>query len=525
MTSRILVTEQIAEEGINALKSKGYVVDEKLGLSTAELGSIIGDYDALIVRSATRVDKFLIDHATKLKVIGRAGVTVDNIDIEYANAKDIIVCNAPTSNIVSAAEHTFALMLSCARKIPQANSSMHKGKWERQNFKGVELYGKTLALFGLGRVGGMVAERASAFGMNVLAYDPYCNPERATTLGVKLLNSLPDILADADFVSVHLPLTPDTENMFGPEEFSLMKTGVIFINTSRPAIVDTQSLANFLAARKVRSAGIDVFDDEPCTTSPLHELDNAILTPHISALTDEAQIRSGIQIADYVWAGLEGSLVPTALTATANASEISRHIAPFLPAANMIGRMSTQIRSGVPAHLSVKMMGKLAELDPTALVTSVLEGVLSYKHAQCNTLKEAALFAERHGVHISTSKTDIAGEYQAGIEIDADGLKIASTIYGTDQMPRIISLLGYKIDVAPSRHSLVFEYDDVPGNCGKIGTILGNHGINISTMQIATNDDDTKALVYVNVGEEITDDIISEFKTSMTLDNLYCINL
>lgn len=525
MAQRILVTEVIADEGIEALKSRGYEVDIKTDLTQSELQYIIAPYDALIVRSQTVVDRELLQAAKNLKVVGRAGVTVDNIDIEAANELGIIVCNAPTSNIVSAAEHTFALLLSCARKVPQANQSMHEHKWNREQFMGVELYAKTLALFGLGRVGTMVAERAVTFGMRVLVYDPYCNPERATTLGVQLCNDMDTILGEADFISIHLPVNQNTKGMFGPEEFSKMKTGVIFVNTSRPAIIDMDSLADFVAARKIASCGVDVFPDEPCDNSPLHDLDAAILTPHISALTQEAQVRSGIQIADYIWAGLEGSLVPTALTAAGNASEMSRHIAPYIPAANMLGRMVTQINDAVPHDVAVKMMGNLAELDPTALLASVLEGMLNQNHAQCSTMLEVKRYGERHGVDIHCSQTDVAGEYSGGVEINADGIKIATTVFGADSLPRITSILGYKIDVAPAKNSLIFEYVDRPGNCGKIGTILGDHGINISTMQIAMSADETTALVYVNVVEDVTDEIIEEFKSQVELLHLYRINL
>ena len=525
MTKKILITEVVAAECISILKSKGYEVDCAFDKNHDELLKIVGDYDAMIVRSATLVDRALLQAGKRLKVVGRAGVTVDNIDIEAANDLDVIVCNAPTSNIVSAAEHAFALMLCAARKIAQANESMHDHKWERNSFKGVELYGKTLAIFGLGRVGTMVAERALAFGMNVLANDPYCNPERASSLGVKLENNMQKILKKADFISVHLPLTPDTTNMFTSEEFSECKTGVIFINTSRPAIVDTNALADFVAAKKIAMCCVDVFETEPCFDSPLHELENAILTPHISALTHEAQVRSGTQIAGYVFNGLEGSLVPTALSATSKNLELSRHVAPFLPAANMLGRIVAQINGRLPRKVCVKLMGNLSELDPSAIVTSVLEGILSYKHAQCTTLKEAKMFAERHGVEIECNKTDVAGEYSAGIEINADGICVASTVFGAEKLPRIISILGYKIDCAPAKHSLVFEYPDRPGNCGIIGTVLGAHGINISTMQIATSEDDTKALVYVNVGQSVDEEVLSEIEEKIDLKNMFAINL
>lgn len=525
MAQRVLVTEKIADEGIEALKMRGYDVDVQLNLSQDDLIAIIPHYDAMIVRSQTIVDETLLSAAKNLKIIGRAGVTVDNIDIEAANEKDIIVCNAPTSNVVSTAEHTFALMLSCARKVAQANESVHDHKWDREDFMGVELYAKTLALFGLGRVGSMVAERAVAFGMHVVVYDPYCNPERATQLGVTLVNDMDKVLAQADFISIHLPVNQNTKGMFGPEEFSKMKTGVIFINTSRPAIIDMNSLADFVAARKIASCGVDVFDTEPCYDSPLHELDAAILTPHISALTTEAQIRSGIQIADYIWAGLEGSLVPTALTSVGNSMELSRHIAPYIPAANILGRMVTQINGTVPHIVKVKMMGNLAELDPTALLASVLEGMLNSNHAQCSTMLEVKRYGERHGIDISCSQTDIAGEYQGGIEVDGDGIKISTTVFGADSLPRITSLLGYKIDVVPSKNSIVYECEDQVGFFGKIGTILGEHGINISTMQIANSSDETKSLLYMNIDKPVDEDVIEEMRSSLDFIQLHQISL
>ena len=290
---KVLVTEKIADVALETLRAKGYQVDVKLDLSPQALAEAIADYDALIVRSATNVTADILDAAQNLKIIGRAGVTVDNIDIEAATERDIIVCNAPVSNIVTAAEHTFALLLACARNVCQANASMHAGQWERAPFTGVELYEKTLAIFGLGRIGGLVAERARAFGMNVVGHDPYCSPERAQALGVTLLEDVDEICAIADFITVHLPLTEDTHHMFGPQQFARMKDGVIVVNTARPGIVDQKALADFLAAGKVRSCGIDVFEEEPCTTSPLHEFPNAILTPHIAAVTYEAQHRAG----------------------------------------------------------------------------------------------------------------------------------------------------------------------------------------------------------------------------------------
>ena len=325
---KVLVADRIAKEGIDVLRDKGYDVDVKLDLTEDELAAQIAPYDAIVVRSATPVTRRVIEAAENLKIIGRAGVGVDTIDLDAATERGVIVCNAPTSNIMSAAEHTMALMLACARQLPQANASMHEGKWERSKFLGKELYEKTLAIFGLGRIGGLVAERARAFGMHLVGYDPYCSPERAEQLGVALYDNMEELLPLADFITVHLPKTDETIGMFGPEQYAAMKDGVILVNVARGGIYNIDSLADFLAAGKIGAAGIDVFEDEPCTQSPLHEFPNAILTPHLGAYTYEAQRRAGVQIADYIAAGLEGSVVPTALNMAPVPPEVMDAVGP-----------------------------------------------------------------------------------------------------------------------------------------------------------------------------------------------------
>ena len=287
MTKKVLVTEKLAQAGLDRLAEKGLQVDVKLKMSTDELIEAIPEYDALVVRSATHVTREVVAAASKLRIIGRAGVGVDNVDVEAATEAGIIVCNAPTSNIVSAAEQTMCLMLACARNTAQANASMHAGEWSRGKFCGSELYEKTLAIFGLGRIGGLVAERARAFGMHLVGYDPYCSPERAEQLGVALYDNMEELLPLADFITVHLPKTDETIGMFGPEQYAAMKDGVILVNVARGGIYNIESLADFLAAGKIGAAGIDVFEEEPCTQSPLHEFPNAILTPHLGAYTYE----------------------------------------------------------------------------------------------------------------------------------------------------------------------------------------------------------------------------------------------
>ncbi len=525
MTKKILITEKIADEGIEALRKRGFEVDEKLDLSPEELIACIAPYDALIVRSATRVTPQVIAAAENLKIIGRAGVTVDNIDIEVANARGIVVCNAPTSNIISAAEYAIAMLLAAARKIPQANASMHAGRWDRRDLMGSELYGKTLAIFGLGRVGSLVAERAKAFGMELIAYDPYCSPDRAAQLDVTLLDSVADVLPRADLITVHLPKTEETLGMFGPREFAAMKNGVVLVNCARAGILDMDSLADFVAAGKISAAAIDVFPEEPCTGSSLHELDGAIITPHINAVTREAQVRAGEQIAEYIWAGLEGSIVPTAINATGLPPEVMDALRPYMPACRMLGRMASGIGGGIPKRLVVQPEGSIADADPGMLVAGVVDGILSYKQVGAVASDNACQMAERHGMKVETRACEDAQEFASAVRIKADGVEIAATLYGMDMLPRIISLMGYKIDIAPAAQSLVFEYVDAPGRVGTIGTILGDAGVNITTMQIGNKPEERCALVYMNVEGDVADEVLAQLRSSIELRNLWHIKL
>lgn len=525
MAKRVLVTERIADEGLEALKRRGLEVDVRLDLAPEQLIEAIPPYDAIIVRSATRITPEVIDAAENLKIIGRAGVTVDNINVDAATAKGIIVCNAPTSNIVSAAEHTMGLLLAAARNIPQANASMHAGEWERSAFTGTELLGKTLAIFGLGRVGELVAQRARAFGMKLIAYDPYCSLERAEHLGVRLYDSVDEVLPLADFITVHLPKTAETTHMFGPDQYAAMKEGVVVVNTARGGIYDVDSLADFVAAGKVRAAAIDVYEDEPCHESPLHAMANALLTPHIAAVTHEAQARAGRQIAEAVWAGLEGSMVPTAINKSLVPSEVLDVIAPYVPACRMMGRLLLQVLGRTPKLLRVELAGGLASSDPGLLVSGVLDGMLTDRKAADVSSPDAASIASRYGIHIETAAESDAEEYASTVRVAADEVEMACTLFGLDQTPRIVSLLGYKIDIVPATHSLIMEYEDAPGRIGTIGTILGAAGVNITTMQISTDSDEQCALVYINVEGDVTDAVLDELREAIYLKSLWRISL
>ena len=526
MTKKVLVSEKLAEAGLAVLRDKGIEVDVKLKMTPEELLAAIPEYDGLIVRSATKVTREVIEAGGKLRIIGRAGVGVDNVDVEAATERGVIVCNAPTSNIVSAAEHTMALMLACARNIAPANASMHAGVWERAKFTGVELYEKTLAIFGLGRIGGLVAGRARAFGMKLIGYDPYCSPERAEQLGVTLYDDVNAIVPLADFITVHLPKTKETIGMFGPEQYAAMKDGVILVNAARGGIFNVDSLADFLAAGKIGAVGLDVYETEPCRESPLHEFENAILTPHLGASTLEAQLRAGVQTAEYVAAGLEGSIVPTALNMAPVPPEVMDTVGPYVPACQMMGSMLSQIHGEVPQFLKLTAAGALANADLSILVAGMLKGLLSYQNTATVTPVNAEAVAKRHGIRIDTlSNADAAG-YASTVSIVADGTEVACTLAGEAQAARLVSLLGYKMDIAPASQSLVFEYEDAPGRVGTIGTILGEAGINITTMQIGTKSEERCALAYMNVEGSVDEDVLAKLRAGLAdLKNLWYIKL
>ena len=526
MTKKVLVAERLADAGLAVLRDKGYEVDVKLKMPPEELIAAIPAYDALIVRSATKVTREVIEAGKNLRIIGRAGVGVDNVDVEAATERGVIVCNAPTSNIVSAAEHTMALMLACARNVAQANASMHEGLWERTRFTGVELYEKTLAIFGLGRIGGLVAERARAFGMRLVGYDPYCSPERAEQLGVTLYDDVDAIVPLADFITVHLPKTKQTIGMFGPDQYARMKDGVILVNAARGGIYNVDPLADFLAAGKIGAVGLDVWENEPCTGSPLHEFPNAILTPHLGASTKEAQLRAGVQTAEYVAAGLAGSIVPTAVNMAPVPPEVMDAVGPYVPACQMMGSMLAQIHGEVPQYLKLTAAGSLADADPSILVAGTVKGLLSYQGRATVTPVNADAVAQRHGIKVETQARPDADGYASTVAVMADGTEVACTRGDAAQTARLVSLLGYKIDIAPGRQSLIFEYVDAPGRMGTIGTILGEAGINITTMQIGAKPADRCALVYMNVEGEVDDAVLSRLRAEIPeLKNLWYVKL
>ncbi|MDR3315381.1 MAG: phosphoglycerate dehydrogenase [Coriobacteriales bacterium] len=532
---KILVAEKIADKGIELLKASGHEVAVQLDLTPEELIAVIPAYEALIVRSATQASREVIEAGTNLKIIGRAGVGVDNVDVTAATERGIIVCNAPTSNVVSAAEQTITLLLASARRTPQANASMKDGKWDRGKFTGNELYQKTLAIFGLGRIGGLVAQRARAFEMRLIGYDPYSSAERAAELGVELYDKVEDILPQADFITVHLPKTKETIGMFGTEQFAAMKTGVYVVNTARGGIYDVDALAEAVKAGKVAGAGIDVYAKEPCTDSPLHALDQVILTPHLGASTKEAQARAGVQIAEFVLLGLEGKMVPTAVNVALVTDDVMTTVRPFIDAAQTAGMMLAQMADAPIEALTVRAQGDLANYDIGLLGTAALRGIFSYSSDDPVNFVNADHIAKQHGVEVSIEKDPIPSEYVSKVtfEVRTGGrtIEVSTTTSGLGGEARIISVLGYKLDLIPGKYVLIQKYVDKPGQFGLIGSLLGNANINISTLEVGVKgerpvDGDTgMALILMNVDEPVSAEVLAQIREAVGVKEGWFIQL
>jgi D-3-phosphoglycerate dehydrogenase len=525
---KVLVAEKIAPSGIEKLREE-FDVEVKTELTPEQLVAEIPSYDALIVRSATKATREVIEAGGNLKIIGRAGVGVDNVDVQAATERGIIVCNAPTSNVVSAAEQTMTLILASARNTPQANASMKLGKWERSKFAGTELYEKTLAVFGLGRIGSLVAERAKSFGMRLIGYDPYTTPERASAMGVELFEKVEDILPQADFITVHLPKTKETIGMFGAEQFAMMKDGVRVVNTARGGIYQIDALADALRSGKVASAAIDVFEVEPCTDSPLIEFDNAVLTPHLGASTEEAQDRAGEQIAEFVAMGLRGEMVPTAVNIAPVAPEVYEKVGPYMGLAEDLGKMLAQLARGGVASVDILTVGGLADTDTRILKTAVLKGMLTVVGADSVNFVNADYYAEQRGIQVTETKRAETHDYTSMLVVRSEAgeepVEIAAALIGKKDEPRIVSLFGYDLDMAPGPHMVFFRYADVPGVIGKVGTGFGAAGVNIASMQVGRHEAGGKALMGTVVDSPVPADVLKRVCDEAGMEDAWSVEL
>ncbi len=480
---RILVTETIAEGGIDVLRSVGEV-DVEVGWSAAELAEGIAPYDALVVRSATKVTADLIAHATHLRVVGRAGTGVDNVDVAAATERGIVVVNAAGSNAVSAAEHAIALMLAQARNIPQAHMALVDGRWERAKFGGIEVTGKTLGVIGFGNIGQLVAERAHGLGMRVVAYDPFVADARYREMGVEKMDSLDDLFPECDFITLHVASTPETQGFINAQSLAKMRDGVRIINDARGDLIVAEDLVAAVMAGKVSGAAIDVFPEEPATDSPYFGVDGIVVTPHLGASTGEAQERAGIACAEQVAAALTGGVVTSAVNIPVVSAETMATVGPYLPLAGHLGRLAAGISGGIEGSIQVGCEGEIAGHDTRLLVTAVLAGALSGHTVETVNMVNAADRARERGIEWSDSTTSASREYTSRLTVAIGDVSVAGTTVGSTSRPRLVEVLGQPIEMELDRHVGILRYADRPGQIGTVGTVMAGEGINIASMAV-----------------------------------------
>jgi D-3-phosphoglycerate dehydrogenase / 2-oxoglutarate reductase len=507
MAPRVLVTEPLALSGVEAMTAAGLDVDVQVGLEPGKLLEAVDGAAALVIRSATQVTAEVLDAGRDLVVVGRAGIGLDNVDVAEATRRGVMVVNAPQSNILSAAEHTMALLLSQARNVPQAHNDLRAGKWNRSKWEGVELHGKTLGIVGLGRIGVLVAQRAHAFGMRLLAFDPFVNPERARQIGVQLVPTIEALFEAADFVSIHATKTPQTVGLVNAWVLAHAKKGLRLINAGRGGIVDEDALAAAIARGQLGGAAIDTFAVEPTTSSSLFALDNVVVTPHLGASTTEAQDKAGVTIAEQVVLALRGDFVPFAVNVAA--SEVSETVRPFLGLAERLGRLFTGLAGGAPDTLEITYEGEIADYDCRVLTLSVLKGVLSPVSDEPVTFVNAPQLAEERGISIRETTSSDARDYVNLISIRGAGsTHVAATLFGKQEQPRIVGIDEHIVDLPPSRHLLIVHNDDVPGVIGAVGRVLGDEGVNISDFHVGRSPSGAAALMAIATDTLVPADIV-----------------
>jgi D-3-phosphoglycerate dehydrogenase len=491
---KVLVKEKIGDSGV-ALLREHFDVEVGVDWTDEELAERIGAYDGILIRSATKMTAELIARAEGLRVIGRAGVGVDNVDVEAATKRGIVVANAPQSNVVTAAEHTMALLLALARNVPQAHMSLTSGKWERSKFSGVELYEKTLGIVGFGRIGQLVAHRAKGFGMRILAFDPFVSAERYRELGVEKADTSEDVYAQADFITVHLPKTPETEGWLDREAFAAMRDGVRILNVARGGLIDDAALQEALDSGKVGGAALDVFPSEPITDYPLFEgYPQVIVTPHLGASTAEATDRAGYQSAEQVVAALTGGVVSTAVNIPAIAAEDMEVLGPFLPLATQLGRLAMALAEGSSVErIEAAFMGRIAEFDTRLLTLAVIGGALQGRTEEQVNLVNAPSMAEERGIIVEEKSVSEAEDFHELIRVTViaggERVAVAGTGIGPSRVPHLVEVQGRRLTIELERFVTVFRYADLPGMIGRVGTIFGKHGINIRSAAVGHTSD------------------------------------
>lgn len=512
---KILVSDSLAQKGIDILKNAGFEVDVKTGLKSEELKQIIGEYDALIIRSATKVTADIIDAAKKLKVIGRAGTGVDNIDKDAATKKGIVVMNTPGGNTITTAEHTIALMFSLARRIPQATASLKEGKWDRKKFMGVELYNKTLGIIGLGRIGSEVAKRALCMGMNVLAYDPFLSDEKAEQLGV-IKTDFDRVIRESDFITIHTPLTAETKNIINKETIAKMKNGVYIINCARGGIINEKDLYEAIEKGKVAGAALDVFEKEPPEPSnPLILSDKVICTPHLGASTLEAQENVAVAIAEQVIDFLINGTIRNAVNFPSIPFDQVPLIRPYIVLLERMGSFASQIFGKSIKQIQIEYLGEVSTLNTQALTAAALKGVLDPILGEPVNYVNAPIMAKERGIEIKEIKGKEAGDYQSLVRVVLISKDDRTSISGTllsRRDPRIVQIDDISLEVIPEGNMIFMKNWDRPGVIGNIGTLLGQNNINIGHMHFGRKEVGGIAFSVISIDASLTDEIIEKIK-------------
>lgn len=522
----VLIADKLAESTVAALGDQVEVrwVD---GPDREKLLAAVPEADALLVRSATTVDAEVLAAAPKLKIVARAGVGLDNVDVNAATERGVLVVNAPTSNIHSAAEHALALMLSAARQIPAADASLREHTWKRSSFSGTEIFGKTVGVVGLGRIGQLVAQRLSAFGTHLVAYDPYVSPARAAQLGIELL-TLDELLARADFISVHLPKTPETAGLIGKDALAKTKPGVIIVNAARGGLVDEAALADAVRSGHVRAAGLDVFSKEPCTDSPLFELPQVVVTPHLGASTEEAQDRAGTDVAASVKLALAGEFVPDAVNV--GGGVVNEEVAPWLDLVRKLGLLAASLSDGPPVSVSVQVRGELASEDVEVLKLSALRGLFSAVVEGPVTFVNAPALAEERGITAEIGTASESPNHRSVVDVravahDGSAVNVAGTLSGPQLVEKIVQINGRNFDLRARGINLVINYVDQPGALGKIGTLLGSAGVNIQAAQLSEDAEGPGATILLRLDRDVPGDVRSEIGAAVGANKLEVVDL
>ena len=511
---RVLVKEKIADSGVDLLREK-FDVDVGTDWQDGELEQRIADYDAILIRSATKLTADLIEKGTRLKVIGRAGVGVDNVDVPAATKRGIIVANAPEANTIAAAEHTMALLLALCRNIPQAHSSLTAGKWERSKFGGMEVYEKTLGILGFGRIGTYVAERAKSFGMHVVAFDPFVAGERYRELGVEKAETSDDVYAKADIITLHLPKTPDTAGWLNDEAFSKMRDGVRIINVARGELVDHEALQRALESGKVAGAALDVFPEEPITEHPLFGMESVIVTPHLGASTAEAQDRAGVITAEQVVAALEGGMVTNAVNIPRLSAEDMEQLGPLMPLCTKLGRIAISLAEASSVdRIQICYEGRLSEFDTRLLTIAVLNGVLSGHTEEPVNFVNAHTLAEERGIVVAEQKEPESPDFNelVRVEIASNGhsVTVAGTGFGPRQVPHLVSVYGQSFNIEIADNLAFFRYRDQPGMIGRVGDVFGRLGVNIHSAAVGAEEGADEAVMALTTSAAVPQEVIDE---------------